>query len=238
MKRHSTTTLAAVLFILLTAASVSAQSGAPRVEPPPPPPPRPISVPAQLSIDPGRLEGNTYSNDFFGISFIVPEGWVAQDAEAKRQVAERGRAIISEGATQQKKAATDAAMNRTYLLLSTSKYDPTQPRPGFNALLMFVVERVPTAIIKNEADYITLALNTLKGTSATAKLLEPVRAERVGGQTFMVASIKMSLGNGATAVQKYYVKLTKGYALTFIYTYVDEPDLKFFEDTLKTVKFK
>lgn len=235
MKLLLTTTLIASLS-LAAAGDARAQT---RRQRPRQPPQKEIVIiaPVQVPVDQGRLEGGRYSNDFFDFSFDIPKGWVAQDVAAKQQIAEMGRSILSEGATERKKAGTEAAMKRTYLLLSASKYDPTKPPPGFNAILMCIAERVPTAIVKNETDYITLMLSSLKGTSVTAEMSGPLRTERVGGGTFTTGSIKMAVG-GAFSVQKVYVRLLNGYALMLAYTYVDEPDLKTFEDILKTVKFK
>ena len=232
MKRHPAPTLVAVLF-LFAAATGRAQTASQKSEPPPPRP----QITAPIPVDQGRLEGGVYSNDFFGFSFSVPRGWVAQDVAARKVILDEGRKIVEEGATAQKKLGVEAAMNRTFFLLSVSKHDPAKPAPDFNALLLCVAERVPTAIVKTEADYIALSLRTLQGSAAKAELSGPVRTETVGGVTFAVAEVKMTVGP-AIAAQRYYAKLMKGHALSFVYTYVDEADLKSFEEVLKSLKFK
>lgn len=232
MKRLLSPTLFA--FVILAAASAGrGQTSPPQVQPPPPP--RPLATPQAL--DPGRLEGGVYSNDFFGLSFAVPRGWVAQDIATQKAIMEEGKTALGQGATERKKAQLDAAAARTVTLLSASKYDPRTPAPDFNAMLQCVAERVPTAIVKTGADYLTLSLRTMQGTAAKVEMVGPVRTEKVGGVTFAAADIKMSLG-AAAAAQKYYAALMKGYALVLIYSYVDEADAKTFEEVLKSVRFK
>jgi len=233
MKRLLAATLNA-FFILAAAGSGRAQTASPTVRPPSPPGPSRASP----SVDQGRLEGGTYSNDFFNFSFAVPQGWVAQDAAAKKAIMDEGRAIMTDGADARKKAQTDAAMARTVFLLSVSKYDLSAPPPDFNALLLCIAERVPTAVIKSEADYLRMSLRSLQGTRAQVEMAGPVRAERIGGVTFAAADVKTTTPGTTVAEQKYYTAFRKGYALVMIYTYVDEGDVKAFEEILKSVRFR
>ena len=231
MKRLLTTTLIALL--LLAASNTGrAQNGGAAAQPPPRP-----AAQGQTIISQGRLEGSTYSNDFFGVSFTIPKDWVTQDLAAKQAIVDRGREIVHEGANEKKKAALDAAMNRTYFLLSASKYEQNAPSPDFNALLMCVAERVPTAVIKTESDYITVAMRTLQGSSAKATVEGPVRYVQIGGAKFGLANVRMTIG-GMSAMQRYYVRLMKGHAFVFIYTYVDEQDEMILDEFFKSVKFK
>ncbi|HEX6185987.1 MAG TPA: hypothetical protein VFZ44_19010 [Pyrinomonadaceae bacterium] len=237
MKKLLTITALTVL-LLAAAAPGRAQTRRKRKAPPPPPPTIAVIAPVkQVPVDQGRFEGGVYSNDFFGLSFATPEGWFTQDAEAKKRIMDTGMEVVGEGATARKKAAMEAAMKRTHFLVSVSKYDPSAPGPDFNALLMCVAERVPSAVITTEAEYIRMSIRSLQGTSAQATMTGPVRTVKLGGTNFATADVKMTIGP-MVAVQKYYVRLMKGHALAFVYTYVDDSDLKPLEDLLATVKFK
>jgi hypothetical protein len=235
MKRLLTTTVLTAL-LLATAAPGLAQT---RRRKSAPPPPKDIAViaPVQIPVDQGRLEGGVYSNDFFGISFTTPPGWFTQDAEAKKRIVDNGMEVVGEGASARKKAEMEAAMKRTYFLVSVSKYDPSTPGTDFNALMMCIAERVPSAIIKTEAEYIRMSLRALQGTSARATMAGPVRTVKLGGVNFATADVKMTLGP-MVAVQRYYVRLMKGHAFALVYTYVDDADLKPLEELLASVKFK
>jgi hypothetical protein len=235
MKRHLTLVLLS-LTLLATAVPASAQTGNPE----PPPPPRPAAVVVDVQVPPdqqGRLEGGTYTNDFFGVSFNVPQGWVAQDAAMKQRILDKGKEIVGAGADKRKAAGIESSIQRTYFLLSISKYDLNLPPPGFNALIMCMAERVPSAVIKTGEDYIASMLRTTQGTAAKLELSGPVRTEKVGGVNFAVANAKLTTPS-ATAAQKYYVMIKNGYAFMLGYTYIDEADAKAFDDVIKTLKFK
>jgi hypothetical protein len=235
MKRILTTTLIAALS--LSAAVTARAQTRRRKAPPPPPKEMAVIAPAQVSIDSGRLEDDTYSNDFFGFSFSVKQGWVALDAATRKVVMEAGREVMQEGVAPKKKAQLDAAMGRTDILISVSKYDVNTPRPEFNAMMMCMAERVPTAVIKTGRDYVAAALRALNETAAKAELVGRARDVTLGGTPFTVADVKLTVGPRVIA-QRYYVRLMKGYALAFSYTYLDEEDLGALDEMLKTVRFK
>lgn len=228
-------TLTAVLS-LAAAGTSRAQSESRKAAPPPPT--VQIEVPStRIPVDQGRLVGGTYSNDFFGFSFTVKPGWVAVDAATRKSLMKEGQAIVQEGIDARKKAQIDAAMTRTSILINVMKYDVTTPRPEFNAALICLAERVPTAIIKTGEDYIKASLRAFHGTNAKMELTGPMRAAKIGGATFTVADVKLTAGARAVA-QRYYVRLMKGYALGFVYAYADDEDLEAFDEMIKTVRFK
>lgn len=223
--------------LLLVAADARAQSGGQKSAPPPLPQ---MSVEApfvQMPVDQGRLEGGTYMSDFFGFSFSVKPGWVAVDAFTRKALLAQGRAEIEKGVSASRKAQLDAAVSRTHVLVNVSKHDPLIPTAEFNAALLCVAERIPTAIIKTGQDYITASLRTLNSTNAKVELTAPLRTEKLGGLPFTAADVRFEAGPKVVA-QRYYVRLTKGYALCFIFAYVDDEDLKAFNEMLKTVRFK
>jgi hypothetical protein len=202
-----------------------------------PPRPAPSGPQARINFSLGKFEGRTYSNDFFGISFTLPEGWVAHDVATSQELIDSAKKTIEEGSGEKKKAGIDASLSRSFFLLSASKYDLKKPGPGFNAQLSCMAERVPTAIVKSGADYIDVALKLARGTGLKVELAGPIRNEKVDGVSFAAVDVKVSMGAGVVA-EKYYVTIRRGYAIMFSYGYVDEPDLKAFDEILKTMRFK
>ena len=225
----------ALLTLTLLAAAVPARAQTGNTQPPPPAPMATV-VPAESPDEKGRLQGRTYTNDYFGVSFDVPQGWVAQDAAMKQHILDTGKGMVVQGATEKKAAGIESSLKRTYFLLSVSKYDLSKPPPGFNAVIMCIAERVPTAVIKTGEDYIAAMLRTTEGSASKLELNGPVRTERVGGVPFAVADAKLTTPS-ATAAQKYYVMIKNGYAFMLGYTYVDEADVKAFADVIKSVRF-
>lgn len=233
MKKLLTPTLFAAL-LLATPVNVPAQTPRRKTQPPPP---KELVVIAPAPVDQGRLQGGVYTNDHFGFSFTVKPGWVAMDAAAKKSVVEAGKAVIGEGATEKKKAELDSAMSRTSVLITVSKYEVNTPTPDFNAMLMCLAERVPTAIIKTGEDYLRASMRAFEGTAARVELVGRMRAERLGGVPFTVADMKLTAGS-RVIMQRYHVRIVNGYVLAFIYSYVDEVDLQPADEMLKTVRFK
>lgn len=239
MRRLRTQTL---LALLLSAAATGAQTAPPKetkkdATPTPPKPEIAIIAPPVTPATMGKLEGGVYTNDFFGISFRVPDGWVVHDEAARGAIMQVGKELVEEGASDRKKQLLEASTDRTQFLLSVSKYAPGKAGPGFNALILCLAERVPTAIVKTGADYIALVQRTMQGTSAKVELSGPVRTQRLGNGDFTVADVKLTAGPVITA-QRYYVTITKGHALVLAYTYLDESDLKTFDEFIRSVRYK
>ncbi|MET0646749.1 MAG: hypothetical protein ABW208_09015 [Pyrinomonadaceae bacterium] len=199
----------------------------------------PVAAQGEVPVSQGRLEGGTYTNDFFRISFSTPRGWVAQDMATRQALLESGKKIFEEGkGTAKEKTGMEASMQRTVFLLSVSKYDLSAPPPGaFNAQLSFLAERIPTAVIKTGGDYLTQMMRVAKISSATLELTGPIRTERVGRVSFAAADAKLTIGASVVA-QKYFATVRDGYALLFAFSYVDETDVQAFEELIKSVRFK
>lgn len=234
MRRLLTTT--ALTALLLTAAAPG-RAQTPRRMKPPPLKEVVVIAPKQVPVDQGRLQDGIYTNDYFSFFFTVKPGWVAMDAAARKTIIEAGKAVVKEGTTDKKKAQIDAALSRTTFLINVSKYDVSMPRPEFNALLMCMAERVPTAIIKTGEDYLKASLHGFEGTAARMELVGRMRVEKLGGVDFTVADMKLTAGP-RVIVQRYYARVMNEYALVFVYSYMDEEDLKALDEMLATVRFK
>jgi hypothetical protein len=159
------------------------------------------------------------------------------DAATRRSLMEVGKGAVEKGATEQTKAQLDDALSRTAFLISVSKYDVNRPAPEFNTILMCSAERLPTAVIKTGEDYFNAALHVFDGTSTKVELVGRMRAEMLGGAALTVADMKLTVGARVFA-QRCYVRVVGEYVLTFIYSYMDEKDLKALDEMMKTVRFK
>ena len=238
MRRALTQTLFATLLVASAASAARAQSAQQREDPPAAPPPIVYGDPkVARPFDMGKVDGGGYSNDFFGFSMTLPKGWAMVSEAENKEFLETGKDIVEGGASESKKKGFEDAAGRTHFLVTASKYPIGTAGPNFNALLFCVAERIPTAIVKTGADYISLMRRSFEGTSAKMELSAPLRTQKVGGADFTVADIKMTAGPDVTA-QRYYVRITKGYALVLAYTYYDDADLKTFYELLATLEFK
>ncbi|HEV7892312.1 MAG TPA: hypothetical protein VGP08_16820 [Pyrinomonadaceae bacterium] len=237
MNRDLTQTLLATLLVASTAFAARAQSTRQKSDPPP----RPVATIEEPKVeqpfDLGKLEGGAYSNDFFGFSMTLPKGWVVLGPEENKKILDTGKDLVEKGTTEKKKQGLEDSVARTHFLVTASKYPTGMAGANFNALLICIAERVPTAIIKTGTDYVSVMQRSFEGTAAKLELTAPLRTQKLGGADFTVADVKMTAGPVVTA-QRYYVRISKGHALTLAYTYYDEADLKTFDELLGTVKFK
>jgi hypothetical protein len=237
MNRALTQTLLATLLVASTAFAARAQSTRQKSDPPP----LPVAVLEEPKVeqpfDVGKLEGGAYSNDFFGFSMTLPKGWVVLGPEENKKILDTGKGLVEEGTTEKKKQGLEDSVARTHFLVTASKYPTGMAGANFNALLICVAERVPTAIIKTGADYVSVMQRSFEGTAAKLELTAPLRTQKLGGADFTVADLKLTAGPVVTA-QRYYVRISKGHALALAYSYYDEADLKTFDELLGTVKFK
>ena len=234
MRRLLTRTILSILLAAATAAAARAQGSQQQDDPPPPL----AAAPKEATpFGRSRVEGGVFSNDFFGISFSLPKGWLVLNADDNKKILDTGKELVGQGASETKKNLMESSIARTGFLVNAAKYQPGTSRPEFNALLMSMTERVPSALVKNGGDYIAQMQRVLEGSPAKIELSGPTRVVNLDGVPFTVADAKMTVGMAVMA-QRYYVTISKGYALVITYMYMDEADLKTFDEVLTTVKFK
>lgn len=239
MKRAFTQTLLATLFIASATCAARAQSAQQKNDPPPPTRANVRSDPQSANtLDTGNLEGGAYSNDFFGFSLTLPDGWLVLDTDDNKKILNKGRQAVEENVPEKKKAALEASLARTSILLSTSKHKLGTPHPEPNAMFVCIAERVPTDLIKTGADYLSAGQRSLTAAAGTKlEFVGPMRTEKVGGLDFAVVDLKMTAGS-AVRIRRQYVRIMKGHALSLTYIYIDDADLKTLDQLLGTVKFK
>lgn len=225
----------ALLFVVLTAAApVVARQGARRGRgSQSPTTTRPPA--AGQALDRGRVEGATYTNEYFGFSFDIPADWTVHDTLLVRQIEDGAKNVFRGEQDARLKRELEAAVERTTMLLSTSKYPPGSPEP-FNATLVCAAERVPTAVVKTPADYYRLALHSLRlSREIDVQVVEPFRTKTVGPHTFGLYTLRLSFNLGVT-VQRQLVMVKGPYVFGLVFSYADESDAKTFEQVLASVR--
>jgi hypothetical protein len=227
------TTAVALLVLaahLALAPPAAAQAGGVAQGPPPPQP-----APAARPLDRGRIEGSTYTNDYFGLSFTIPAGWSVHDTPSVQQFQQSAKGIFRDEKNPQLKQQFEAVIEKTTTLLSASKFPKGSPEP-YNALLICAAERVPTALVKSPEDYYKLMLQSFRlSKEVDVQVVEPFKAKTIGATTFGLFTIKMTFNLGVT-VQKHLVMVEGPYALGLVFGYAEEEDVKTFEQVVSSVK--
>ena len=200
----------------------------------PPPPPKPLPSADEL-FERGRVEGSTYTNDFFGLSFSVPAGWTILDRESMKAARERAKALFRNETDPTVKRQLEESVERTTSLFSASRL-PATPAGAFNAVLLCAAERVPTAIVKTPRDYYDLMMHSMKlSQGIDVVVVEPFRPRRIGATDFGTFTLRLKADTGIM-MQKQIITVKSAYVLGIVYTYVEESDTPAFDKVISSIK--
>ncbi|HEX8160946.1 MAG TPA: hypothetical protein VF538_03545 [Pyrinomonadaceae bacterium] len=211
-----------------------AQSGQKRNADPAPPPPKPLAYGDPVTAKAGRLEGSTYTNDYFGLRLTVPEGWRVADAQGVEQIKERGAEALS-GGSPEKLAQASAEAKRIVNLITIGELARDE-RGASTAMLLIAAEPVASWLITSGRDYNEVVKRQLLGSSAKYVIDESGGSESVGGVEFAVLTSHCESADG-TVRQKFYSAVRKGHALFMVSTYLSDKGARDIAEVLKTVKF-
>lgn len=221
-------------------------------DPPPPAqrqsvlPPGAVVAPRPLDANTfiGTLSDSTYANNFFGFTLKAPEGWlIKQPDETVRKVITEGTQKMGEGLESKFKAAADAAVQRTTILLITAPQPATASQPGsaspdgFSPFVLCVVEDIsPIPDIFSGRDFHDRMKRDIERAGVPIVVGEIVSTTRIGGRELTVYENTVTEGE-RSAKQEFYVTVVKGYAVCFALTYRTEEQHKALRQVLTNIKF-
>jgi hypothetical protein len=212
--------LASALALLSLSLSARAQSAAPPAGP-----------------DYGLVEGSTYTNQFFGLTLTLPEGWQAHGEAAKKEIRAAGQGLIGPK-DPAKIAEVERNARRTFNLLTVTQY-PLGASGPVNPTLLCFAERLPaTAADLTDAVYMAAMKKALlQSTQARVTIVRDVYAESVGGKSFSVFDATSEF-RGVTIYSRYYGRVMKGYALVLGLSYPTPEPLPAQVEAVKSVRFR
>jgi len=206
---------------------------------PPSPEPRENGVAAPSKeelMKRGRVEGQLYSNAYFGFSLPIPEGWHIQGEESRDRIIKAGGRLIV-GEDQKLKALIESPRPSSAMPLAVFRYPIGSPVP-FNPSFALVIEDVGGAPgIKRGSDYLYHVKRLMQAAQVKPTLGEEIYSKNLGGVDFDVLDVALDLGV-AVVRQRYYTTIVKGHALSVIIAYNSEDDLKALTQVLDSVKFQ
>lgn len=177
--------------------------------------PKPLAT--QTKVDLGKLENNTYTNNFFALKFEFPLGWLVGDNMLEAQLMQLTNGGI-QAKNSQNQSALNQAINRVTPLLGGYKSLPGSPE---NSSLRVVVENIKTpAQIKNGKDYLGNLLFTLKATQLPAGFeVSEIKSETVNN--ISLDYLETSFGKSR---KRAYALIRKGYAVLMTIESYDDAD--------------
>jgi hypothetical protein len=180
-----------------------------------PPPPAPFDVKSLPANFFGKVNDATYTNEFFGFSLSLPDGWLLLDREKVNEIMNAG-----------------TGDEDVQMLLSITKSPIGTPQ---NASLMAVTEKAPSNdFTPEQSARAGQLLVTRNMPYVTQHEIHPIK---VDGVDFVTYNTEVKKGD-ILARQKFYVTVRNGFTLSFILTYTEEKDLAILDGFIQSVKFK
>src|SRR5215470_1735664 len=187
-------------------------------------------------VDPGLIEGSTYSNKFFKMTLTIPEKWLAHSADETSPLRKQGAELIA-GQNTGMKDKIEAGEANVVQLISLSRF-PLGYTVTFNPSFQCNAEKLGILSgVSTSNDYIANFRKLIvQGQGQLKYDVGDTYTESIGGVTFSAVDARATMGQ-LSLNQKLWVSIMKGYALSFIITYASNDDLATLSDVLKSVSF-
>lgn len=193
-------------------------------------------LPKPEKVDPGSIEGSTYSNKFFKMTLTIPEKWLAHSADETDPLRKQGSELVA-GQNKGMKDRMEAAEPNVVYLLNISRY-PLGYTGAFNPSFQCNAEKLGMLSgVSTSSDYIANFRKLIsQGQGQLKYTLGDTYTEPIGGMNFATLDAQATMGQ-ISLHQKLCVCVIKGYALSLIMTFSSEEDLATLNDVLKSVSF-
>jgi hypothetical protein len=208
------------LFVVVLLAANGSFAQKTKAKPKPTPTPaKPATVAQIRGIDLGRLRGNTYTNDFFGLKFDFPLGWLVGDNELEKQLKAIEQEQIKTKDAQTQKAIQQAIERVTPLL---GGYKKLPGMPGNASLRVMVEDLSAQPLIADGKAYLTLTVDSLKLAKMPADFkYSEVKSEVIDNVT--LDYIETSTGGYKKRI---YAAVRKKFALLMTIDYYENADFE------------
>jgi hypothetical protein len=228
MKKYLLAALSVTFVLALT--PVGGAQGVRRGQPPPP---KPLPSGDELFAA-GTLDGLTYTNRHFGVTFTAPKGWTVIDPALMRKLRDESKSLFRNEKDPNIKRQLEEAVERTTPLFSASRLPAGTG--SFNAVLIFAAERVPTAVVKTPHDYYKLMLHSMNVSEGMkAEVVEPFVTKRVGATVFGLYTLRLTSHMGVM-LQRQFMALKGPHAYGLVLTYAEESDAAALDEVVRSFK--
>jgi hypothetical protein len=188
------------------------------------------------TVDEGDIEGNQYTNKFFGLAYQFPEGWTAHGEKTKQHIMEIGKGAVS-GDNKLDKSVYQDAEKRTLILLSVFKYPLGTPVDDNDSIQVMSEDVSFAPGIRSGQDYLQLMSRNLAGSKVPMEFQgEPVEMS-VAGQTFYRQDAILTV-RSRQVYEAIVTTVLKEHALVFIFVTASDKNRAELEKTLDTVHFE
>lgn len=187
-------------------------------------------------INLGEWEENTYKNDYFGMTLVIPEEWTILTQEEVDYITSLGQEQISEN-NEELAENIDYSLERTLHFVYSYKY-PLNYIEEFNPNFISLAENlslIAGIAVKTGSDYLELTKSGLEE-AGLGYTFEEMKSEEIDGKKFDVMYAETDI-YGFDIKQKYYAAIESGYALIFIISYTSDEQLSELNSILDNISF-
>lgn len=152
----------------------------------------------------GSWSDNSYSNDFLGLKFKLPNGWKYSSDEEIAEMMNLGTELLND---EQKAAAEVSKLNNAYYMVAND------PNTGDN---ISVISEKPAMEVTTEF-YINQLKTQLQNVNTISYEIEGTSKETVAGKECDALTVSASM-SGIKMTQKYYIYKVDKYVICIIAT--------------------
>lgn len=191
------------------------------------------------TVTTGTFAGQTYTNDFFGLSLSVPPDWHIASKDEMQKIYNVDQELVGSN-DQVIEKALELGKQKTIYLFLVNEY-PLDHTGSFNSNASLVCENLSITGLKakNAKGYMLEALKALDHASINLEIDE-IDEQKIGRTK--VASVYCELEmQGIKLRQRYVAAIVKGYALMLTLTYPQDAsvdELSELQNIVASIEFK
>lgn len=187
----------------------------------------------ELSL--GKIDGNKYTNEYFGFTAELPQDWNVADQETMKQMMDKGQEVVAKDNEKLQKKLDLAEIKLLNLFMATKNPLDFQ---GINPNILSNAEKLSTLQgIKDGKEYLEASKKLLEGNKQIPfKFDKEIYTETISGKDFAVLEATLESGD-IKITQKYYSLIIDKYALNFICFYSDSDGLDDINNFIGSIKF-
>ncbi len=182
----------------------------------------PAAVTTQKNaVDPGKVEGKTYTNTTFGFQVVFPETWLIPGDDFDEYMRDKGYdlSVRVKATDPQAKASVKRFEKQVTLLLTAYRSMPGTPNNG--VVLISVEDLTDSPKVKDAVDY----FDAMRGQFSAMKLpvdfkYSEVGAEKLGARQFAYLETSSNAGK-----KRMYATVRGRHAIMFTLSYSANDDL-------------
>ena len=189
----------------------------------------------EVQLDAGYFRGSQYRNDYLGMSLTLPETWVIQDEEARRQLKRSGQDLVA-GDNKNLQAAFEESQSRSHSLFMVFQYPLGSPVLCNASIVSGAEDVTQSPGIRNGADFLFHMRRYIESSQMQFTFGDEVRRETLDGVEFHVQTMELVLPD-ITVQQEVYATVRRGYAVTLVLSFGDEEQKDALHGILQTLSF-